>query len=155
MKKKLLVLIVLILFILPIHIQTGESLVNASSPTFRYVSESIGTDAGDCTDPNAPCKSIQYAVIKSISGDSILVSEGIYKYQAINFCNIAIVCYINIPLTIKGGYPLQSWSNPDPENHPSIIDGEYKYRGVAVRGETGKTNTHLEMTGFSAWICAK
>jgi len=152
MIKKLLVLIILILFILPLLYQTGESPVNAYSPTLRYVSTN-GVDEGDCTDPNSPCNSIQYAINNSFSGDTILVSEGTYNYPTKKPCHLAIICSINKQLTLKGGYTKQTWNGPDPVNHPSIIDGAGLYRGVAVVGvvvdEIVTINTHLEMTGFT------
>jgi hypothetical protein len=47
----------------------------AASATTRYVSAS-GADSGNCS--SSPCRTIQYAVNQSASGDTINVSSGTY-----------------------------------------------------------------------------
>lgn len=43
----------------------------------RYV-ESVGVDTGNCDNPDYPCMTISYAVLQAESGDTILISEGIF-----------------------------------------------------------------------------
>lgn len=115
----------------------------------RYVAPT-GQDGGDCTSPSSPCRTIQYAVNKSYSGDTILVATGTYFYdQTQDKCQFlitrAVVCFVDKSLTIKGGYSSSNWQQ-DPLNNKSIIDGQSKYRGVATIAYNNIAS--LSMEGF-------
>lgn len=45
--------------------------------TVRYVSTS-GTNAGACTDPASPCRTVAYALGQAMNGDTLQVAAGIY-----------------------------------------------------------------------------
>ena len=49
-----------------------------SAIDIHYVS-TTGSDSGDCSSEENPCKTIQYAQIQTTDGDIIQVSEGIYQ----------------------------------------------------------------------------
>lgn len=126
---------------------------NNASPATRYVSVHNGSDEGDCTSPSRPCKSIQYAVNHAASGDTVLVAEGTYTYQpSADQCSFlqtpAVVCFVDKQLTILGGFPIESWTASNLEAHPTIIDGEHNYRGVAAIGYN-TSKTHLQMEKFT------
>ncbi len=73
-----------------------------------------------CPSGSGSCNysSIQDAVNNASSGEVIKVAEGIYtEHVKIN----------SITLTLMGGYagdPPTSWTNPDPDSHPTIVDGQ-------------------------------
>lgn len=46
-----------------------------------YVSEG-GTDSGDCTNPNAPCRTIAYAISQAVDGQEIRVAAGRFDLDA-------------------------------------------------------------------------
>ncbi|PKO09670.1 MAG: hypothetical protein CVU40_10275 [Chloroflexi bacterium HGW-Chloroflexi-2] len=148
MYKRLFILILTTFFFLyPLK----EIAANAFTQTTRFVSIN-GIDQGDCTTSQTPCRSIQYAINKSVSGDMILVSEGTYTYnQNSDTCSFlrtrAVVCSLDKRLTILGGYTDNNWYGSDPTNNITIIDGSSNYRGVAAIGYN-TTNAHLEMIGF-------
>ena len=115
----------------------------------RYVNVHIGSDSGNCQNPSAPCKNIQYAINQSSSGDIIKVSSGTYYRQAaLDICSSnlgypAVVCIINKSLQLIGGYPSGNWSHPNPSLYPTVIDGEQQHRGVWVQ------SAGVTMEGFT------
>jgi hypothetical protein len=120
-------------------------------PNVVYVA-TTGSDAAGCGEIDAPCRTIQQAVNVAADYDEIWVAEGVYTYSApVDPCastisTTGVVCIVNRQLTIRGGYAANDWSVQDPENHPSIIDGEQNVRGVLI-WSTGLT-TRLEMEGL-------
>jgi len=124
----------------------------------RYVAPQ-GNDSGDCSSSSSPCLSIQYAVNKSTSGDTILVAEGNYNYkQSVDTCSFlptggkSVICIVDKVLTILGGYSINNWQVSDPGNNFTSIDGQNNYRGVFVLGYQ-TTNTSLRMEGFTIQNC--
>ncbi len=118
----------------------------------RYVSPN-GIDVGNCTSDTAPCRTIQYALNRSTSGDTLRVAQGRYTYNPeVDRCPFlltpAVVCFVDKRITILGGYPPGGWSTRDPLLYPTVIDGENRYRGVAAIGYN-TTTAHLRMEGFT------
>lgn len=146
-----------------IFVSFGMLLINCNFPTFsadipttRYVA-TTGTDVGDCSSPLSPCRTIQYAVNQASSGDTILVAQGIYTYNAnVDLCSFlltrAVVCFVDKRLTILGGYSTDDWFTADPVANPTVIDGQNTYRGVAAIGYN-TTDAHLHMEGFTIRNC--
>lgn len=127
----------------------------ANGPVTRYVALT-GADTGDCSSPATPCRTIQYAVNQSSSGDTILVAQGVYTETNLDPCRFlrtkSVVCFIDKRLIIRGGYSTTNWGEADPIRNPTIIDGENSHRGVAVVGYQA-ADAHLEMTGFTIRNC--
>ena len=116
-----------------------------------YVS-TRGVNNSGCGSMAAPCRTIQYAVEKAVSGDYILVAGGTYTYNsAEDKCDFlvtrAVVCFVNKDLNILGGFDSNNWSGPDPQRNLTIIDGARTYRGVAVVAYNSTSN--LSMDGFT------
>ncbi len=138
---------------------TAHPLQAESSGSVRYVDSVLGNDsANNCLNPAAPCRTIQRAVNQSESGDTIYVASGTYTYPGSdNPCERylhgarSVVCIVNKQLTIKGGYPSGDWSNPDPDMHPTIIDGEDRVRGVYVISPEPQNPSRagINMEGFT------
>jgi hypothetical protein len=65
--------------------------VALASATTRYVSP-FGTDTGDCSDPAAPCATVQYAVDQAApSGDTISLAAGAYVEQVVITKTLTVV----------------------------------------------------------------
>lgn len=47
-----------------------------------YVSIEIGIDNQECGSTTNPCQSIQYGINQAISGDTVMVSPGLYNNQS-------------------------------------------------------------------------
>ena len=130
----------------------------SASPSTRYVAPS-GSDVGDCTSPAFPCQTIQYAINRANSGDTILVAAGTYTYNpSQDPCPFlpsggkSVVCIVDKALTIRGGYSTNNWVVPDPINNLTVIDGQNTYRGVFLLGYS-TTTTNLVMEGFTIQNC--
>ncbi len=134
---------------------TGALNTSAGSPSLPEATtirvSTTGTDAAGCGSEAQPCRSIQYAVNQTVTGDTILVAKGTYTYNNLDPCNSAIthsvVCWWDKQLTINGGYSEDNWTAADPVNNLTIIDGGGAYRGVAVLRFAGIAS--LNMQGFT------
>jgi hypothetical protein len=100
-----------------------------------------GVDTKVCGAESAPCKSLQRAVnnVSQNSGATVLVAEGTYTYASGVFsaCEAlangkAVLCVYNKQIVLLGGYPHGNWTASDPQNHPTIIDGQGQRRGIYV-----------------------
>ncbi len=139
--------------LLTIYLGTIVSSVHADvRATSRYVASS-GSDSGDCSSSASPCRTIQYAINQSSSGDVILVAGGTYTYNAAaDNCTFlqtrAVGCFVDKRLTILGGYSTSNWSAANPAVNLTIIDGQNTYRGIAAIGYN-TTTAYLDMEGFT------
>ena len=129
------------------------SIRQASAASFRYVAPS-GSDSGDCSSPDTACRTLQFAVNKSASGDTILVAEGTYTFDGSVFYECptwtsAVICYTNKDLTILGGYSTSNWFSADPDEHLTVIDGQNAHRGVMLVGFNTSRTYYLTMEGFT------
>lgn len=122
--------------------------------TTRYVAPS-GNDVGDCSSATLPCRTIQYAVNRALSGDTILVAQGTYTYnQSADTCTFlpptgkSVVCIVDKTLNILGGYSTSNWATANPKVNLTIIDGQNTYRGVFLLGYN-LTTVSLTMEGFT------
>ncbi len=82
-----------------------------------------GDDANDCLHPATPCNTINGAIGKAISGDTVYVSTGVYSEPVGNE-----VVLINMSLSISGGW------NPEftEQTDYSTIDGQNTRRGITI-----------------------
>jgi hypothetical protein len=90
----------------------------------RYVS-SAGSDSGSCTNPAAPCRTIQYAINAASPGDEIRISGGMYAVAG-------VVADINKGLVLVGGYSPDFSANA-PQQFPSDLDAQDKGTVVMAR----------------------
>ncbi len=119
-----------------------------------------GSDAGAGT-ADSPFRNIQRAVTAALSGDEIRVATGTYFYDPsaevidakrnLTYTKVmsttAVVSTYNKQLAILGGFATTDWAVPDPQTHPTIIDGQGRYRGVMALGLAAPTGLRLE--GFT------
>ncbi|MBI5033448.1 MAG: hypothetical protein HZB51_23245 [Chloroflexi bacterium] len=150
-RKSLQLAIILMILGLTVIVNTNSAKAMTDGVT-RYVATS-GADTGNCLSSAVPCRTIQYAVNQSTSGDTILVAQGTYNYRAsVDPCNFlqtrAVVCYVDKILKILGGYTTSNWSVANPSVNLTVIDGQNAYRGVAVIGYN-TTTANLDLEGFT------
>lgn len=123
--------------------------------TTFHVDMTTGVDVAGCGSQASPCASIQQAVNQAANtGDTILVAEGTYTYDAgLDPCTdeTAVVCIVGKKLTILGGFASNDWTQSDPTNQPTIIDGENFQRGVLVKrtSPTSPSGANLRLEGFT------
>lgn len=124
---------------LPILAAALAFAAGSAAATVRYVAP-LGSDAGACTSSAAPCRSIQYSVNQSASGDEIRLSGGTFAgaFSPASYdCNgdlhvDAVACIVNKQLTMRGGYAATDWTTADPWRNPTLIDGEGVRRALVV-----------------------
>ncbi|HEY54257.1 MAG TPA: hypothetical protein G4N94_12470 [Caldilineae bacterium] len=103
--------------------------------TVRYVLDEGGVDQGVCSNPQAPCKTIGYAVNHAQSGDVIRIAN---KFQPAVY-NEHVV--INKSLRLEGGWNTTptphtlTWRRPDPcEASRTVIDAGHNGRPLTITG---------------------
>ena len=114
--------------------------------TVHYVANS-GTDSGTCNVNNFPCRTIQFAVDKAASSDTILVAQGVYTQTNVRLRDdivasgsVTQVVYISKTITIQGGYTTtDNFVSHLPLTQLTTIDAQNKGRGVYIAsGGTGR-----------------
>lgn len=151
-KNKISVVLLSAILVFSLGFDTAFSAPAMETAATIYRVSTAGTDVAGCGTALQPCATIQFAINQAISGDIIVVAGGRYRYKSENDqCTLLttkpVVCVKNKQLTILGGYSEASWETPDPEVFPTVIDGEAKYRGVAVIRTTSTSS--LTMQGFT------
>jgi nitrous oxidase accessory protein NosD len=124
--------------------------------SIRYVATS-GADSGDCTDPAAPCRSVQYAVDSARDGDVIRVAAGRYTdvhsrpappdYQGP--LTIAQAVYVSKTIAIQGGYAATKGFSepPNPTANRTTLDAQRHGRVILVTGDISPTIEGLRIQG--------
>lgn len=115
----------------------------APTGTIRYVLKDGGTDAGDCTDEDNPCRTIQYGINQSSDGDTIRVG---YRGPPLSY-------YENIQIqksiALEGGWIATgspgnfTWTRTEPcDPQKTIIDARHTGRPVTIN--TPAVNPRIE-----------
>jgi fibronectin-binding autotransporter adhesin len=126
--------------------------VSAEGATvIRYVLDDGGVDAGDCTDSQAPCRTIQYAVAQALTGDTVQVAN---KFAPASYTGPVVV---DRAIILQGGWVVvptpnvDLWQRPVPcEASRTIIDGGGVDRAVVVTGSIAPTIDCFTLTGEDA-----
>lgn len=150
--------IIFFIFILCISTLSKTQVLAASEAGTTIHVAPTGADSPTCGTPTAPCRTLQYAVNLAGSGSTIKAAEGRYTFSGSSVSSTCygytiyatVLCIIDKHLTLIGGFDPGNWYASDPEAHPTIIDGQNKYRGVALLGTSAKSaRASLNMTGFT------
>ena len=126
----------------------------AATATTWYVDGNSGADTAGCKSPDAPCRTLQAAIDRAASGDTILAAGSgsgiVYTFAAASACTEryganVVACVFDKKLTMRGGYTPGSFAAYDPGQNVSIIDGQGRNHGLYASG----SNTTLDVAGFT------
>lgn len=124
----------------------------------RYVALS-GDDAGnDCTQPIAPCRTLQHAIDQAAPGDEVRVAAGVYTDCAVRpapagysgSSTVTQVAYITQSLTLRGGFTATDWLTCNPISYPTTLDAQQQGRVILIAGGVSVTVEGLRITGGGA-----
>ncbi len=106
-----------------------ETTINGVAGT-RYVAPAPTGDDTDngCQVQWKPCATVQQAVDQAQAGDTVKVAGGIYTGTGGN------VVLIAKSLTLHGGYTTDNWTDSDPVDNRTTLDGEGSRRVVHIAG---------------------
>ena len=121
---------------------TNSALAHEQSLQIRYVAPH-GSYTGDCTDPIAPCLTMQYALQTATEGDEIRVARGTYTDPG------GTVVHLEKTLSLSGGWRAD-FSERDPLAYLSILDGEGLGSVVSIFGNISPTIDGFTITGGDA-----
>lgn len=138
----------------PSNQPTADVQPAATAATTWYVDGNSGADTAGCKSPDAPCRTLQAAIDRAASGDTILAAGNgrgiVYTFAAASACTEryganVVACVFDKKLTMRGGYTAGSFAAYDPGQNISIIDGQGKNHGLYASG----SNTTLDVAGFT------
>ncbi len=145
----------LVIALLILSSQVNLSPVQAAPLASTIHVAPTGSNNTTCGSPESLCRTIQYAVEKAISGDTILVAQGTYTYSGIanpatcaNYSTssyLPVICIVDKYLTIRGGFTTSNWINPNPNPALTVIDGQNQHRGIAAQS----TSAIVDRTGLT------
>jgi hypothetical protein len=109
----------------------AEATAQVPTGASRYVAPT-GVDSGACTNPGAPCHTVQYAVDQAAGGDEVRVASGVYTGVQAR-AGITQVVYISKTVAVRGGYRADfgAW---DPEVYSTTLDAEAQGRVIYAAG---------------------
>jgi uncharacterized repeat protein (TIGR01451 family) len=132
-----LVLVITVLLASP----SADSLVRAAAPL--YVAPG-GNDSNSCTSPAAPCATINGAIGKAGSGDTIYLASGSYTGTGTE------VVFVDKSVLLSGGWD----SAFTTQGGVSIVDGEGTRQGVLVNSGTIAAIEHVAVQNCLGWGCS-
>lgn len=95
----------------------------------------------DCRSPLTPCRTINGALSKAVSGDTIFIAAGTYTVTTGDE-----VIYLDKDLTLSGGWDATFTD----QTSLSVIDGEGQRRGIQIWGASAFVLDHLHVRNGAA-----
>lgn len=134
-----------------VGVQFKDSKAALPAGVTRYLATS-GADASDCSNPSAPCRTLQYAIDESSDGDQILLAGGVYTELTQHSKSWhPTIGYITRSLSLRGGFTLTNWTDPNPLFNPTRLDGRLQGTALVFSGVLSATVENLEITGSRNW----
>jgi hypothetical protein len=122
---------------------TRSSTSATASPDVLYVA------------PNADCGSgtvildcyadVQSAVDDAPPGTEVRVASGVYTHTNGHGGSVQAL-YISKTLTVRGGYAITNWNEPDPHGNPTILNAQAQGRVIYITGNITPTIEGLHIT---------
>jgi hypothetical protein len=137
------------LFTVIVLLATQFTPSRAAENNQQVVAESVtlfvttnGNDANDCLTVGTPCLTINAAIGKATSGDTIKVATGTYTGTG------SEVVLVNKSVILSGGWNADFTT----QDGMSTIDGEVSRRGVYVFGSTAVIKRFIVQKGYSTGV---
>ena len=137
--------------LMAIDLSCSEPVQAAPPPITRYVLDDGGVDVGDCADPNAPCKTVQYALSRASSGDTIRVAN---KFSLAVYVGTVV---ITKSVTLEGGWAAVPfphgilWQRPWPcQASRTTLDALGAGRVISISGPIAPVIDCFTITGGDA-----
>ena len=99
-----------------------------------------GIDQGDCSTPQEPCATIDYALGNAATGDEIRAAAGVYSFRPHAPAEIAAL--LSSEVTVRGGFSVEDMFQSLDDVNPTVLvtpDSRYADRlqvnGFVVRSE--------------------
>lgn len=126
----------------------------------RYVALSGDDASNDCTQPLAPCRTLQHAIDQAAPGDEVRVAAGVYTDCAVRpappgydgSSTVTQVAYITQSLTLRGGFTVTDWLTYNPVSYPTTLDAQQQGRVILLAGDVSVTVEGLRITGGGAVV---
>ncbi len=105
-------------------VQTPEQSLEAQAATWYVAPSPTGNDSDSCSDPSAPCATINGAIGKAASNDIVKVAEGTYTDSSAG----STVVLFNKNISVSGG-----WDNSfTTQTSKSTVNGQATRTGLTV-----------------------
>ncbi|NJM40960.1 MAG: hypothetical protein HC853_09400, partial [Anaerolineae bacterium] len=110
----------------------GLILAPAHQPTSGIVRvATTGADVAGCGSAAAPCATVQFAVDEAAAGDEVRIAAGGYAGVSVR-AGVTQTVYVDKNLTLRGGYTLTNWTEPNPSFQPTFIDAQQAGRVIYI-----------------------
>ncbi len=102
----------------------------------RYVAPGGTDDNNSCLAPYeyGPCATVQQGVGQAVSGDDVLVAQGVYTGVRSTGGYTSVV-HVDKPIALRGGYTSDDWASSDPVARETVLDAGGQGRVLVVVGE--------------------
>jgi hypothetical protein len=138
-------------------VREGIAVCTPQTEAQTFCVATTGSDAADCGSPDAPCRSIQFAIDQRVPPDGAgIIKIGAGTFGGVSDCppaagaNPTVVCVVNKQITLLGGFVAPNWDTTSGDPAATVIDAQGAGRGVhVVRGGEVGPMTSLVADGLT------